>query len=190
MKLFRMLISKLSIMGLLIGSLLMLVTVPSWAQNTQEPLTLSGKANFRWFGIKVYDIALYFKQDKQPFDLNSTRPLSLKITYDMDIDPADLIENTSEQWQEIAIGQSQECANQTQWLNQIKSIWPNINSGDSLTLTINAQQISTFYYNDKEVGRVEDTNFGYCFVAIWLAKDTTEPKIRKKLLKGATKQRS
>jgi hypothetical protein len=184
--------------GLLIGLLLMLSTTPSWAEeNTQDSLTLSGKATYRWFGIKIYDIALYLyqeknvdqekneNQEKKPFDLRTTRPLSLKITYDMDIEAVDLIENTAEQWQKIALGKSETCTNQTHWLQQLKSIWPNINSGDSLTLTIDGHQASTFYHNDIEKGRIDDVNFGHCFSAIWLANDTSEPKIRRKLLKNA-----
>jgi hypothetical protein len=180
-------IGRVLLYVLLTSLLLMLSISAPRAQDKQSTIELSGKATFRWFGIKVYDIALYLDKEERSFDLRTTRPLTLKITYDMNIDAVDLIENTSEQWQEIGLGQSKICANKAQWLDKLQSIWPNISSGDSLTLTIDLQQISTFYHNEVEKGQIEDANFGYCFAAIWLAKDTTEPKIRRKLLKGVRK---
>jgi len=62
------------------------------------------------------------------------------------------------------------------------SIWPNIGKGDSLTLITDEQGKSTFLFNDEKVGVIDDIAFSSDFLAIWLAENTSEPALRKKLL--------
>ena len=54
--------------------------------------------------------------------------------------------------------------------------------GDSLTLWVNTQGDSHFYFGDKKLGQIQDETFGEAFLAIWLSERTSEPELRQGLL--------
>ena len=60
-------------------------------------------------------------------------------------------------------------------------MWPNIVNGDSLALLIQNDK-STFYFNDRHLGVIEDANFGQLFIDIWLSQNTSQPTLRIELL--------
>ncbi|MEI8646244.1 chalcone isomerase family protein [Pseudoalteromonas sp. Hal040] len=53
-----------------------------------------------------------------------------------------------------------------------------------MSFQTNEQGIGTFYFNDKELGQIDDKRFADNFLAIWLSADTSEPSLRKQLIGG------
>lgn len=140
-----------------------------------------GKGKYTWFGIKIYDARLLAPADfKGEFETAS--PLILEIEYDMDIDSKDLVETTQDEWKELKIGQSETCKNQLEWAKRLAVIWPDLKQGDKLRLNVNKKRESEFFYNEKSIGLIEDPNFSTCFLAIWLAKDSSADDLREDLL--------
>ncbi len=149
--------------------------------DSQQVWHTQGSGTYRWFGIKIYDAKLLVAP-KFNGDFKQARPIALEITYDIDIDKNDLIETTLEEWESLEIGKSQTCQNQQLWAKQLEQVWPNLKQGDKLRLEIDIKNQASFYYNDDLTGAMQDVNFGTCFLAIWLDKDSSAPGLRKKLL--------
>lgn len=137
---------------------------------------------------EVYQAEFYVKPpvNQQSFDNvdhNNVFPQALKINYLRDIDKEDLVDATEDQWQHLKM----ESTKQTQWLKRLMTIFPNIKKGNSITLIVDKNKVSTFYVSDsqsinRKLGIVEDVEFGPAFLAIWLSKDTSRPVLRRKLL--------
>ena len=108
----------------------------------------------------------------------SDRKLTLKITYQRDIDKADLIQATEKQWQHIELTHE----NMQEWIRELHTIWPNIKKGDVLIVTTNPDKTATFYNRDKQLGTIQDPDFTFAFLSIWLSENTSRPKLRKALI--------
>ncbi|GAB3000468.1 chalcone isomerase family protein [Psychrosphaera aestuarii] len=144
-----------------------------------ESYKLSGKAEFSYLFWDVYDSYLYnqsgkFVSSKKWYE---QAPLVLEIRYKRDIKAKDLVDSTVEQWQHLKIAE-QEYLPYVGWLNEI---WPNLKEGDRLALYMFSDR-SVFFYNNRFLAEHEGGEFGKIFLDIWLSDDTSEPKLRKKLL--------
>ena len=123
----------------------------------------------------VYTAELYISQPQYQKD---QWPQALKLTYLRDIKKQELIDATEDQWQHIKLNHQQ----QKQWLQQLADIWPDIKQNDQLTLFVSNDGSSQFYANGSLIGKIDDTEFGSAFLAIWLSERTSEPSLRKQLL--------
>ena len=139
-----------------------------------------GKSRMSFLFLDIYDIELH---SKNIIWQQNSFPQALKITYLRDIAKKDLIKATKEQWQHLQLNQ----AKQDIWLKQLNTIWPEIKKGNGLTIIVDSDQKSRFFFSSKEVtnqliGEITDPNFGPAFLAIWLSKNTSEPKMRSRLI--------
>lgn len=165
-------------------TLLFIITlyIFSFNSNASElnKMHLIGKAQMSVLFFDIYDIELLSNtKDWQ----QNTYPQALKISYLRDISKEDLIKATQEQWQHIKLTNP----NQTKWLEKLNDIWPQIQEGNGLTIIVDSNQSSKFYFNDEVqthqfIGELADPDFGPAFLAIWLSNNTSEPKLRAKLL--------
>ncbi|WP_144395105.1 chalcone isomerase family protein [Pleionea sediminis] len=164
---------------LLIVASIVFTLSQGWA-NTHQ-LTEVGNGKYTWFGIKVYDAKLLAGENFDG-DFKKSAPLALEILYDMDIDSSDLVETTNDEWEEIAIGKTNFCQGKKLWSEQLLDIWPDLKEGDRLKLFVDEERSSTFYHNDSVIGSIKDPNFSTCFLAIWLAEDSSAQDLREDLL--------
>ncbi|QTH62865.1 chalcone isomerase family protein [Psychrosphaera ytuae] len=138
-----------------------------------------GMAEFSYLFWDVYDSYLFNHSGK--IDPNYTwyeqAPLVLEIRYKRDIKADELIDSTIEQWQHLNLKADQYEA----YVPWLKKVWPNLKKGDRLALLVQDGQ-SVFFYNQQELARQPDPYFARIFLDIWLSPDTSEPKLRKKLL--------
>ncbi|MEL0629862.1 chalcone isomerase family protein [Psychromonas aquatilis] len=153
---------------------------PVWQKTLTNEVTktdfkMVGNATFSYLLWDIYESYLSTPSGKFSFDEN--QDLLYKIQYLRNIKAADLVDETENQWQKIGLNKQQ----YTTYLSQLKSIWPDINKGDSLTLVAKGSY-SGFYYNNTFIGQINDTQFAQVFMSIWLSNETTEPNIRKQLL--------
>jgi hypothetical protein len=139
---------------------------------TQAEPVLVGQGDMRWFGLHLYEIELYTETGRYEVD----QPLELIIRYQLKIDRDKLIS--------ISENEVVKMGNQwrPEWTEQLESIWPTVIKDDVLTLSVNLEGSSSFYYNGKLRGRIADPKFGKNFTAIWLSPETRESKLRKKLI--------
>jgi Chalcone isomerase-like len=68
------------------------------------------------------------------------------------------------------------------WHNQMRKIFPDVRQGTTLTGVLDGQGESIFFHDNKEIGRINDQEFGKAFFGIWLNEKTSAPQLRQKLL--------
>jgi len=134
-----------------------------------------GQGTMSWFFIDIYQATLFSTTGRyQPH----VYPLALNIVYLKDIDKQQLLDATEKQWQKLGLTRHQ----YAYWLIELNKIWPNIKRGEQLLFLIKGEGEGHFYHNNRLLGHINDAQFSEKFIAIWLSKQTTRPKLRQQLL--------
>ncbi len=154
-------------------ALLLLFSNPSFAQEAPLPHKLIGSADFKYLFWNVYKIDLYANNKS----LNGE--LALKLTYKRKL-YADKIAQRS--IDEISKQNCGDKRNYNNWLNKMKTIFPDVKKGDTLTGVKEKLGTTTFYKNKIKIGQFKDKTLTQCFFNIWLSPKTTQPNLRAKLL--------
>jgi hypothetical protein len=134
-------------------------------------LELVGEGRLKVLFWSVYDSRLYTADGAYR---EGQRPLRLDIEYLIDVDSADLVSRTRQEWQ----FQNLSHPRQAEWLERLAALWPDISEGDVLSLQVDERGNSRFLLNGEQLGRIEDEAFARQFVAIWLAPETSQPELR------------
>ncbi len=154
-------------------------TKPTLEISNGEIFKQTGNASFSYLFWDVYDSVLYTSKGAfsktEPWQKQG--PLILEIQYKRDIDANDLIDSTIEQWRHLKFNESQ----YSKYVPWFKETWPNLKKGDRLAILMHSDY-SVFFYNNKWLATQKDTTFAHIFLSIWLAKETSEPKLRNQLL--------
>lgn len=140
-----------------------------------DGMRLVGEAKLSVLLWDVYRASLYTPTGQFQ---GITAPLKLQLVYLRDIPATKLVETTRDQWQKLGLYQPESEA----WLKQLQSMWPDVRSGDSITLVLDNQQRSHFHFNGNAIGSIDHPRFGKMFAAIWLSEKTEFPKARKQLI--------
>lgn len=123
----------------------------------------------------VYDIALYASEG----DWRSTPPFALNITYKMDVTAEMIADRSVEEMRKQGFRDEVRLAG---WHTQMKTLFPNVKKGQTLTGILDAKGESVFYQNDQRLGKISDPEFGRKFFDIWLSERTSQPRLRQALL--------
>lgn len=143
---------------------------------SQLNFKMVGKAKFSVLFWDIYNSTLYTKTGGYLHN-NSPESLFFEIEYLKDITAEDLLERTVQQWEHLKVPESM----YSKYLPVLKTIWPDISSGDKLTLFVQNKQ-SVFYFNHEKVGGIAEANFSKLFLDIWLSPETSQAQLRKELL--------
>lgn len=141
----------------------------------QESLQKVGEARLRVLLWSVYTSRLYTPTGTYT---ESERPLRLEIEYLINVESTALVDRTAREWD--AMGRQH--PRQDEWLQRLDTLWPDIDKKDVLTLEVDENDVSTFYHNGEQLGRIEDPAFGEHFLDIWLSEDSTRPSLREELI--------
>ncbi|MER2493509.1 chalcone isomerase family protein [Catenovulum sediminis] len=128
----------------------------------------TGRAQLKVLFWQVYD-AWYYQTNSQQ---------ALRLRYLRDFSKNELIKETLQQWKRMELYTD----SHQKWLDQLVYIWPDISAGDELTLLIDAQASSYFFYNNQLIGSISAQNFGQDFLMIWLGEEAEYPDVRDQLL--------
>ncbi len=146
------------------------------AGNAQaEQLQLVGQARLEVLFWSIYDSRLYTADGRYS---DGQRPLRLELEYLRDIEAADLVEQTRNEWQHLQL----RAAEKELWLQELARLWPDVREDDVLALEMSESGRSTFLLNGKPLGSIDDPQFGPNFLAIWLSPDTSRPELRRSLI--------
>tara|TARA_R110000737_G_scaffold324376_1_gene337313 strand:- start:353 stop:976 length:624 start_codon:yes stop_codon:yes gene_type:complete len=145
-------------------------------QLSEHSFTLLGKAKFSVLFWDIYESQLLTSDGRHPFS-NTCQHSLFEIQYLRDISKKELIENTVAQWQYLALDENE----YRSFVPLLENIWPDIKAGDQLSM-LNQIGMTSFYLNEKKIGDIASLTFAKAFLSIWLDKNTSEPKLRKKLL--------
>jgi hypothetical protein len=161
--------------ALALAAFILGATAPAQARTADPALQLVGEARLEVLLWSVYHSRLYAPGGEYAPD---TRPLRLEITYLLDIDVDELIERTREEWQHLGL----EHPRQEAWLDALAELWPDISARDTLSIELDRERVSHFYFNGEALGSIDDPAFGEQFLAIWLSPQTSRPALRRELL--------
>lgn len=143
-----------------------------------SPARPQGETRMRFFGLAVYDIALW-APSPVPADSWERQALALAITYRRNLSGERIAERSLD---EMRRGGPIDDATAQGWLAEMKRLFPDVNDGDRITGVLQPGQAARFHLNGRLVGELRDARFAALFFGIWLAPWTSEPALRSALL--------
>lgn len=138
---------------------------------------LQGSATMRWFGLHIYDVALWSPKPVTAEDLAD--PLALTLRYARSLKGRAIAERSIEEMRRIGPFSD---AQATQWLDAMARLFPDVGAADRLTGLHRPGQGARFFFNGQLRGDLADAQFSRLFFGIWLSSRTSEPGLRRQLL--------
>ena len=139
---------------------------------------LRGSGRLSFFGLHIYDAHLWVSEGFLA-DRFARSSLALELRYARSL-RGDLIAERSLQEMKRANGFSEEQGER--WLGAMRQILPDVGQGGRITGVLRPDEALRFFHNAKLRGEVRDAEFAHRFIGIWLAPQTSEPKLRQALL--------
>ena len=133
-----------------------------------------GESQLRVIFWHVYD-AEFFTYSGAYKNLNE--PARLLITYRRSVKAKDLVKETQQQWQDLGFVTQQD----KDWTEALEDIFPDVQAGDQLTFTLNADQSALLEYNNESGHEFPAAKQNQQFLLIWLSDDSAFPEMTKEL---------
>ncbi len=170
---------RLFTQGLLVLLLLVVAApVPGGAAPAMAALEPSlrtvGKGSMHWLWWKLYDARLLSADGRYR---RGQRPLLLQLRYARDISRDQLLETTRGEWQRLGVDGWQ----QQVWSAALARLWPDVTTGQQLSLYLDGKGSSHFYHQGRYLGAIDTPAFGEAFLDIWLSPRTRAPQLRRQL---------
>jgi hypothetical protein len=134
-----------------------------------------GAGTMRWFGLHVYDAALWVREASW----DSADTFALDIVYARDIAGKALAENSISEMKRVGFNDE---AQHARWLPSMVRTFPDVGRGDRLVGLNLKGGGAAFFNQDRLLGTIDDPVFARAFFAIWLDPGTREPQLRNRLL--------
>ncbi|MEB0138998.1 MULTISPECIES: chalcone isomerase family protein [unclassified Undibacterium] len=154
-------------------------TLPPHIQAELPYATLRGSGSFRWFGLLIYEATLYDKADKRDTNASNENGLALDLHYARALDGKKIAAASIEQIERLGRGSATQ---RQRWLEQMRALFPDVESGTHLTGIFVPGTAARFYRDGTWLGEIRDAAFADAFFAIWLAPNTSAPALRTQLL--------
>ncbi|AKZ61556.1 periplasmic protein [Herbaspirillum hiltneri N3] len=142
---------------------------------------LQGSAGLRWFGLKIYDAALW--SGTTPFD--PAQPFALELTYRRSISRTRIVQTSMDEIRRL-FGDRYSEEQLQRWEADMMRAFVDVNEGDQLTGVYLPGVGCRFYSRTRLLAEVRDAEFARAFFAIWLDPRTRDTQLRDRLL-GAEK---
>jgi hypothetical protein len=157
-------------------------TVPPEVVRDVPGATLLGRGKLRFFGVHVYDAALW---SAQPVDAARAdrAVVALELRYARPLRGNLIAERSIEEMRRV--GDFDDDAGE-RWLEAMKRIFPDVLVGDRITGVHWPGVGARFHVNGRFVGEVADPTFARLFFGVWLSARTSQPQLRAALLGAAT----
>jgi hypothetical protein len=139
---------------------------------------LIGSGRLRFLGLSVYDARLWASRAPGPDDWAAT-PLALELEYARALVGRLIAERSIEEMRRVG---DFDDAQARRWQAQLTAIFPDVQAGDRITGVQRPGEATRFFVNARGVGAVRDAEFTRLFFGIWLAPQTSEPRLRDALL--------
>ena len=139
---------------------------------------LAGQARLRVLGFQIYDARLWVAQGFKSKNF-SEHPFGLELAYLRSFSGEDIATRSLDEMRRFATLTAEQ---ETQWLRQMREIFPSVEKGDRLIGTNRPGIGTAFHFNGKLLGEIRDPEFARLFYGIWLSESTAKPWIRKDLL--------
>jgi hypothetical protein len=140
-------------------------------ENKLEPV---GNVTFSFLFWDIYDVSLFTKNGLYSAD---QVPLTLQFTYLREISSNELVDETEKQWLRFKMDELKIKL----WLEQLQNIWPDVDESDTITFHIDNNHNTSFYFNQRFIGKIDGAAFAKAFSKLWLGLDGPYPKMTKQL---------
>jgi hypothetical protein len=143
---------------------------------------LAGQGTFRWFGISVYDAALWVGERGYLPAAPGAAPFVLDLRYARALDGKEIADASIEEIEKLGAGtQAQRAA----WLVKMRAIFPDVKEGSHLSGVFLPGSGVRFYLDGKALAEIADPAFARAFFAIWLDPASSAQSLRVALLLNA-----
>lgn len=140
----------------------------------QAQFKLVGSGQLTWWGMTVYDAALYSPDGAY----RSDRPHAIEIKYRFSFSREQLARKSLQEIERI----HGPPADREAVLEQLNAVLRDVAGGDRITSIHYPGRWAEFYSEDVELGRIEDAALAAAFFSIWLDPATREPDLRAGML--------
>lgn len=151
------------------------LTFEEIAQKYVQNSELVGEARLKIMFWDIYDAKLSAMNG----EFQEGTPMALSLSYLRDFDGEDIASRSIDEMRDLGYEDELLLA---KWFEQMRSLFPNVKEGENITGALDEKKSTHFYYQGKFLGSIDDVNFSKAFFDIWLHENTSEPKMRKKLL--------
>lgn len=142
---------------------------------------LSGSARMRYLGLQIYDARLWVAPGFQAAAYWNSA-LVLELRYLRGLYGSAIAQRSLDEMRRS--GPITPAASQA-WLEAMKQVFPDVQSGDRITGLHSPGVGARFWLNGQPRPAVPDAEFSRLFFGIWLSEKTSEPRLRAELLTGA-----
>jgi len=153
--------------------------IPAYIQNELPDARLSGQGTFRWFGLKIYDAALWVPKTGYQPDAPTSAKFILDLGYARNLYGERIAQSSIEEIRQLGFGTASQ---QALWLEKMKTVFPDVHAGNYIGGVYLPAQGARFYLDGKLLGEIDDPEFARAFFAIWLDTRTSAAKLRSQLL--------
>ena len=160
----------------------------AWATTTTAPpaevsaalpgALLQGQGRLRYFGLHIYDAALWSLAPLPPGDPLGTA-LALELRYARKLAGSSIADRSLDEMKRV--GDFTEADGQ-RWLDAMKQAFPDVKPGDRITGVHRPGVGAAFFVNGKPTAEVRDAQFARLFFGVWLSPRTSQPALRAALL--------
>ncbi|TAG79132.1 MAG: hypothetical protein EAZ24_02935 [Burkholderiales bacterium] len=139
-------------------------------------LKFRGGGLLRMFGFQIYNSFLW-TPGGEAFD--PKKPFALDIQYLRNFEGRKLAERSIDEMRGQGVG------NDTvypKWLAEMTRVFPDVKPEDRLTGVFTSERTARFFHNGRFTGEVKDAEFAAAFFGIWLSENTSQPRLRERML--------
>lgn len=154
------------------------VRLPAAVDALAGGLAPRGQAELRWFGLKLYDAALW---TAGPYWM-ADGPHALEIRYARDIRGSRLVDTSIDEIRRLGHDDERRLG---QWRSALAAVLPDVSAGDTLVGLHLPGRGAHFWHGEQPLGAITDPALAQAFFAIWLDARSREPALRAQLLGAA-----
>jgi hypothetical protein len=151
------------------------VELPGALEQAAPDLRLVGSGKMTWFGLHIYDVALWAPGRSVDF----SAPFALAIRYSREFPGERIAQRSVTEIERLGYRDQTRLA---RWGAEMARVFPDVSAGDRLTGVYLPGEGVQVYYQDRLVGTIADAEFARAFFSIWLDPRTREPKLRERLI--------
>ncbi|MEX0958293.1 MAG: chalcone isomerase family protein [Burkholderiales bacterium] len=149
--------------------------LPAPVAQTAPGLQPVGEGRLRWFGLHIYDAALWASDSNWSID----RAFALDIRYARSISAQRLVSTTLDEMRRLGFTDETTLA---RWAQALARVFPDVQRGERITGVNRPGEGVLFFHDGRPTGNVGESEFARAFFAIWLDPRTREPKLRESLI--------
>lgn len=140
--------------------------------------SLQGQGRLRYFGLHIYDAALWSPARLSANDAQNTA-LALELRYARTLRGPLIAERSLDEMKRV--GEFSQAQGE-RWLEAMKRVFPDVKDGDRITGVHQPGVGAAFFLNGRASGEVRDAQFAQLFFGVWLSPRTSQPALRAALL--------